>query len=474
MKNVSVVLQGWTLRTTEGTTDTGNDFTVTGSIEYPVGTIIATIPETVVTSGANVEGAEFELPTEIPTNGTWRINLASTVPNGQKYIVNLGFAGVRVHTANRAALKKLALYAVGDSIMTNNNGAAYNAANTRCPCYQASISGARASFYGANSAQFFQRQADLAGKLGITHFLSNFGTNDFGALSTVADIQGYLLNMKAAASAKGVKFAQATMCPRTSKLAAVTPTSVTSSGNNIICAVADPALFVVGKPYTIAGATQTEYNGSKICVAKDATTVTFLFQGSGTSPATGTITINPWKDTSSAEWMTAWSGNSAAFQPGGDSPRGLFNAWVRSGAVDDYVEWADACEPSRDSGRWLVAGENANLPDVQLITVSSVISTSRFNSNYSRGTSTIPNGFLQAITGNNAGHVRSGNGNTNGDVTASSAWTNTQTIGDTLYAIPGVSYMSDDGTHPRVSGGGKGGQTLLDNATAAWIDAKLA
>ncbi|AXP07701.1 SGNH/GDSL hydrolase family protein [Sinorhizobium phage phiM6] len=472
LETVSVVLQGWTMRTT-GTSDTPNPFTVTGQIEYPSGTIVGTLPSMVVNGGQLAISDDINLTTPIPPGATWVIRLFSTVPLNDKYIVNLGWAGLRVHTTDAASLPKIALMAVGDSIMTNNNGAVYNALNGRCPGYQNSVSGTRASHYGANNAEFFQRQCDLASALGLTHIISNFGTNDYGSGDPLATLQANLLNMKTAANARGVKFVQCTMLPRVSRISAVTATSVTSSGNTMTCVVPDTSLFTVGKPYSISGATQTEYNGSKICTAKDAGagTVSFLFQGSATTPATGTVTILSWKFTSSPEWTQPFG---PEYQPGDSSPRGLLNAWIRAGAFDDYIEWADVVETSRNSNKWLTWGEHANLPDVELITVSSVTSTTRFNSNYSRGSSTIANGFVQALTGPNIGLVRNGNGNTNGDITVTAAWTSTQQVGNQYYAVPGVSYISDDGTHLRVAGGGKGGQVFLDNATIAWVDAKLA
>lgn len=467
---MSVMLQGWTLRTT-GTTDTGNTFTVTGNVEYPVGGTTTDIGSIDVLSGENTASADLVPTTIIPAGDSFKVNLFSTVPNGLKYISNLGFAGLRTHNYT-SKLRKLALFAIGDSIITNNNGAPYTAATGKCPIYQVSISGTTAQTYGASSAANFVRQADLAQKLGITHFLSNFGTNDFGAATSLANLQSYLTAMKTLANSKGVKFAQTTMTPRTTAVAAVAAT-MTSSGTTITATVPDATKFTVGNPYIIAGAVETEYNGNRRCASVDTqnNTVTFVFPGSATSPATGSITINQWKATFQPEWM---SNGSSQYLPGPNSDRGLFNTWVREGGLDDYIEWADAVEPSRDSGRWLVAGESPFLPTPELITVSSVINTSRFNSNYSRGSSTIPNGFVAALTGANIGTHRTGNGNTNGDITVNGAWTSAQQIGDQYYAVPGVSYMSDDGLHPRVAAGGKGGQVLLDNATSNWITARSA
>ncbi|AHJ10697.1 hypothetical protein P106B_14 [Rhizobium phage vB_RglS_P106B] len=472
IEEMSLVVQGWTLRTS-GFTDTGNNFDITGNVEYPVGGTTTDIGTLTNVSGQNTEGATLVPTTVIPNGASFKVNLSSTVPNGQKYIEKLGFAGLRNH-AKKSVLKKIAVGAFGDSIMTNNGSAIYNAALTRCGAYINSIAGTTAATYGANNAANFVRQVDLCVKLGITHVISNFGTNDYGGGTALATLQGYLTAMRDAVRAAGMKFVQCTMLPRTKvNNTPVTTTSVTSSGNIITVAVPDATKFIPDMAYNLAGANETEYNGTKYCTAVDTVnnTLSLLFIGSASATATGTITIVPWKPTAAAAFMEPLS---AFFDPGANSPRGLFNAWVRGGAFDDYIDWGDACEPSRDSGRWLVAGESPQIPAPQLITVSSVISTSRFNSNYNRGSSTIPNGFVQPLTGTNIGVIKNGNGNTNGDITVTSAFANAQAVGHQYYAMPGVSYTGDDGTHVRVAAGGKGGQSLLDNASAAWLDVKLA
>lgn len=467
----SIAFQGWTLRTT-GTTDASASYVVTGNIEYPVSTVVGSYTAT-VTPGQATASASVTLSALIPAGGSFRVTGASTPANGATYITSLGFAGLRTHALS-STLKKVALAWFGDSISTNNNGAAYNAANGRCPVYLASISGTTAATYAASGGVNFQKQIALCQLLGVTDIATNYGTNDFGASATVSELQGYVTTFRDMARAIGCKYSHATMTPRTSQRAAVTVSNLVSSGRFATATVPDATLFDAGQPITISGATQTEYNGTNLIVTAvdtGANTITYLFPGSGTTPATGTIVARSWKATSSVKWMSPINSKYAA---GAASDRGVFNAWVRSGVLDGYVEWADAVEPSRDSGRWLVANESALLPPVQLVTVSSVINTSRFNSNYTGGSSTVANGFVQPSTGANQGIARSGNGNTNGDITVSSAFPNTQVVGDQYYVVPGVSYVSDDGLHPRVSSGGKGGQPLLDNATAAWIDAKNA
>lgn len=469
IETASIASQGWTLRTT-GTTNHSATFTVDAIVEYPVGTQVGTVSYT-VTPGVNSASASFALSASIPTGGTFRVSLSSTVANGATYIANLGFAGLRNH-AKKSTLIKVRLAAFGDSIMTNNSGAVYNAASGRCPAYVNSITGTTANTYGSSGAANFVKQADLVGLLGCTHGITNFGTNDFGAGTALATLQGFLTSIYDLIKAAGAKSVHALMLPRTASPVAETVTA-TSSSTSMTVTVADASKYTLNHMATIAGATQTEYNGNWVITAIDtgANTLTLLFPSSATTPATGTITCKPTKATSMIGWM---SPSSSFYDPGASSPRGLFNAWIRAGATDDYIEWADAVEPSRDAGRWAVADEKSVIKSPQLITVSSVISTSRFNSDYNRGNSTIPNGFVQAITGANAGTIKGGNGNTSGDITISGTWAQTQVVGDTYWAIPGVSYISDDGLHPRVAGGSFGGQKLLDNETIAWIDARKA
>jgi hypothetical protein len=463
----SVVFQGWTLRTT-GTTDASASYDVTGSIEYPVGTQVGTYAVT-VTAGGNVATSDITLSTPIPAGATFKVNAASTVANAATYILNLGFAGLRTYA--KSTLLKKAIGGFGDSIMTNNGGSLITAATGRCPAYLNSITGTTATTYMASAGANFTKQVALCALLGVDWVMTNFGTNDFGGAVTLSTLQGYLTTARDMVRTAGMRYAHITMLPRTASSATViTASSTTSSGTLITMTVPDATKFTVNQFYSVAGAVETEYNGTKFCTAINtgSNTITLLFAGSASPTATGTITVTAWKPTLVAGLMTAFS---ASFAAGGSSARGLFNAWVRGGVFDGYVEWADACEPSRDSGRWLVAGEDSLLPAAQLITVASVVSTSRFTSNYNAGNSTFANGVLQPLTGANIGATKAGSTNTAGDLTVTAAFTNAQAIGDTYWALPGVGYMSDDGTHPRVAGGGKGGQPHLDNPMIAWITA---
>lgn len=470
----SLVLQGWGL-VSAGTSPAGNTFPVTGNIEYPVGGATQAFNGGAVMTVPNdneFESDDLTLSTVIPAGASFKVNLSATVPNLDKYIIRLGFAGIRT-LEKKSRLKKEAVMGVGDSIATNNGGAIYNAAAGVCPCYHFSIIGTTAQTYGASSAANFVRQVRLAGKLGLTRIISNFGTNDFGAARTIAQLEGDLQAMRTAANAIGIKFTQTTMLPRVLKAAAVTASgSVTSSGQTMTVPVPDATKFELLKQYTIAGATQTEYNGSFTCIGVDtgANTVQLLFVGSATTPATGTITIVARLITNTIAFQSAYSAKYAA---GSGSDRGVFNSHVRGGLFDGFIEWADAVEPSRDSGRFKLGGEDPLLLATTLQNVVSGLTptTTRWMTDYTGGSSTMANGVSQFVDGVNAGLLKGASNNTNGDYTVNSAYASAPSIGDKLYMTPGNHYCSDDGTHLRVAAGGKGAQLLIDNASKTFLQA---
>jgi hypothetical protein len=468
----AIAFQGWSL-TTSGYAVTGNSVDISGTIEYPVGTVIANIPTTTVPSASEAQSVDITIPGGIPANGSFKVNLTSNVLTiGQKYVLRLGIAGV-LTKAKKSELNRLALFAVGDSIMTNNGGAVYNASNTRCPAYQVSIGGTTAATYAASSGANFVRQIALAQMLGATHIISNFGTNDYGAAASKATLAGYLNTFKSMSNAGGMRFIQATMLPRTLKIANISVTSATYAGNVMSVTVPDASLFAVGKSYTFAGATQTEYNGGFILQSKAGNVLSFPMAVTANTTATGTITATASYFNGTVEFQTPYSPKYAA---GAGSDRGLINADIRANLVSDgYMEWADIFETTRDSGRWAIGGELPLLPDMQNCTVQtgSPLSTTRFQTNYSRGNSTISGGLVQFTSGANIGLKRNGNGNTNGDVTVASAFAAIPTVGDTFQAIPGAAWSSDDGTHPRTAVGAYGGQTILNGAVIDWITANL-
>lgn len=469
LHTIGVVLQGWSL-STSGTLTAGADLSTSGTIEFPAGTQVGTVSAFTNVAGSNTRSADVTLSSDVPAGSSFRVKLSATPTNGVTYIANLGFAGV-VNKALNTTMKKLAIAGFGDSLMTNNSGPLFNAAGGRCGAYLNSIGGTTAQSYGASGAANFLKQADLAAKLGCTHVMSNFGTNDAGAGTSNATLQGYLTAMRDAVRAKGVKFAQCTMLPRTLQANAQLITSFVATGTTATIVVPDATRFIVGRSYIGSGANEAAFNTIFFCTAINSgtNTLTMLFPG-GTTTATGGPALNSQTPSAELSFMQPFA---TYYNFGTGVGRTDFNTWVRSGVFDDYFEWADACEHARDDGRWRVHGDDSLLAETQLVTVSSVISTSRFNSNYSRGNNTVANGFVQALTGANIGQFNLGNGNTAGDITCSAAWGQTQQIGDQYWVWPGSSYMSDDGTHPRVAVGGQGGQPHLDNATSGWIDARL-
>jgi hypothetical protein len=468
---VSLVFQGWTLRTT-GTSDCSAAYPVTGIVEYPAGTPVGTFSAT-VTPGIASTSVEVTLTTPIPPSSAFVVKVSATPANGATYIQNLGFAGLRTH-ALKSKLRKIAIGAFGDSKMTNNNSSIANAALGRCPVYVNSIVGTLGSTYFANNAANFQKQLDLCVVLGLTDVVCNFATNDLNGSAVYADLVTQTTAARDQARLRGLRYNHATITPRTNTTQMSDPvSSLTSVGTVLTAVVPDPSKFIIGMFARSTGAAQSEYVGSFTVTAIDNTakTVTMEFPGSATPTATGTLLLGAWKPTSHAAFMAPVSSKFAA---GANSDRGKFNAWVRSGVLDGYLEWADAVESSRDSGRWATIEDNhPYLVKPQTITVSSIISGSiRFNSNYSGGNGTLANGVVQGLTGANRGQFRSGSGNTAGDITLSTAFANAIAANDNMQVIPGVSYFSDDGLHERVAGGGKGGQAAQDAASVVFIAAR--
>jgi hypothetical protein len=76
-----------------------------------------------------------------------------------------------------------------------------------------------------------------------------------------------------------------------SSAAALAVTSITSAATTATATVSVAHGYATDDFVTIAGATQTEYNGTYRITVTGATTFTYTFAGSGTTPATGTITV---------------------------------------------------------------------------------------------------------------------------------------------------------------------------------------
>ena len=70
-------------------------------------------------------------------------------------------------------------------------------------------------------------------------------------------------------------------------------TSITRAGTTATATTASAHNFVTGQSVTIAGATQTQYNGTFTITVASATTFTYTVAGGPATPATGTKTVTP-------------------------------------------------------------------------------------------------------------------------------------------------------------------------------------
>lgn len=70
----------------------------------------------------------------------------------------------------------------------------------------------------------------------------------------------------------------------------VTPTSITRSGSTATVTLPSAVNWQTGSKVTIAGATQTQYNGEFVISVTDSTHFTYQVTGTPATPATGTIT----------------------------------------------------------------------------------------------------------------------------------------------------------------------------------------
>jgi hypothetical protein len=84
--------------------------------------------------------------------------------------------------------------------------------------------------------------------------------------------------------------------------------SLTRVGSTVTATVASTATLETGMSVTIAGAVQTEYNGTFIVTVINPTQFTYTISGTPVTPATGTITATwiPTYHTEDGEFMDKW------------------------------------------------------------------------------------------------------------------------------------------------------------------------
>jgi hypothetical protein len=428
------------------------------------------------------------LPTPVPSLSTFSVIMIATTPNTQFYIdsslttpTHPGFGLFAVCTeALQSTLRKAMIFGIGDSIATNNGGV-WNAVSAylAVPSVHLSISGFRANWYAQSGGTYFQNIVDMVALAGATEVDSNLGTNDLTIDNNSTTTLNNILSLKTLLGS--VPYIPATLTPSTSNTL-VTASLVTSVGTTMTATVADATKFVVGRVYNVLGAVQTEYNGCKFCIARNTglNTVDFLFAGSGTPTATGTITFGGGIGSASAGYTSReLQVPATGYEAGSSSLRALVNAGIRNTSnFIRCIEFGDAVELVRNDGIFSVGGDKSELDGPYgLCTVSSVVSTTRWNSNYAGNN--VSSGTIQFVTGPNAGVARGASSSTVGDITVTSAFPVLPTVGDTFYVTTGSLRYASDSLHPQVAVGSigaasyRGGQAVLTNAYIPYLQARL-
>jgi hypothetical protein len=453
----------------------GNDQPMVSLLEYPSGTPVTDPAAYTVLDGTRHKSADVPTSAPIPNGASFIIQTTINVPAGQRYMLNAGLSGLISTTAAGVARTKVVLFGAGDSLEGNNGGAILNVTNGRCPGIQFAITGTRASQYGANGAANFQKHLDLAQGLGCTHFFADYASNDLQAGDTVATLQSNVTQLRDGARTRGMKAAWATTPPRTNSVVRTASAATATGTNEVTLTVPDASIYVAGDFYGITETPNSFYTrANALCAAVDTVgnTVKFTYpaNASRTAPATGAITVNAYLLSGGSGWQT----------PQFDNTRVPWNAIVRSGYFDSYVEWADNCEPSRDAGRW-VNGRDKSPPLLAPfeVTVTSLIGSqpyTRFGINQSMPSNSL-NALIWTAGGNIGGFAQSaGSGST--DLTITSAPATAIAIGDKAQLFPSLAYATDDLTHPRDKLGGTsttyGAQNLLEQPLIAWLTAMLA
>lgn len=468
MTTAAPVLVGWRGQSSPyQITPLGQDVPVTVDLQYPAGTSVGTWSG-IVPNGGSIRLADVALSAPIPAGATFTAVISTTITSGLYFSSGswpLGLVSFTTTVSDVSTLKR-SVFGWGDSILVNNDAINRVCAANGVPSVALGIIGMPASAFGSGDASAFDPAAKLAQDLGCYWLVCDLQANDGPNNS---NLRGYLTALRDKARAYGLRYAQTTLTIRTGSTTTAEPvTSCTGSENTMVCAVTNPSRFRVGELYNIIGANEAAFNGFKFCTAVGAGTVSFFYSGATTGAATGTITIGSWKATGNAGFMVPNSG----YEAGAASSRGQLNAWTRSGVFDSFIDWGDASEPSRDSGRWKVGGESPQLLPSQEGTITGLITSSRFNYAAPRIPSNSGSqGRVQFTSGAAIGQSVVIIGNGSSDITLSSAPTAAFAVGDTFRFVPGSQYMSDDGQHPRVPLGGYGAQPTIDNVTALWLEA---
>ena len=488
LSKVSLAYVGWALQAA-GIGVPGNAIPITGAtIEYPSGTVVGTFTRAAASSWsiANNSDAIFTdqitLATPIPAGASFVVRSVDQVPNGQKRIHNGGLAGVMT-TAMSNTLKKARVFAIGDSIMTQDaRGAVLLAGAGKCPVLQISIGGTRASSYvGAAN----DKLAKLAKDVGCTHSISNMGTNDHGNNQTEATTAAALADEKRAFEAQGLSHWWATTLAQQYFAPLAVVSAVVDSAAEPVLTVtvseATAARMETEMAYTISGDTNGAPNlNQRWWLTKTGPTT-------WTAPAptdragqtgAGTLVMAPSGGNYSSTVALVPSGAGMATPTPATSIRAAINARGRAGEFGNLLEWADHFETARDSGINVTRQDQPNAYHADNLKVAVATGLTPSSTRFTFAPSTFSNraqgGAVIFLTGAQRGRTATASGSGVNDVTVFSGLTAPPVVGDQFVIIPGSSPWATDGVHPSLTAPPGGAQTRLIDINKAWLDILLA
>ena len=487
MTKVSLAYIGWALQAA-GIGIPGNDIPITGAvIEYPSGTVVGTMAKNGATSWAIPNNSDviltdqITLSAPIPAGASFVVRSTDQVPNGQKRIHQGGLAGVMT-TAMSSALRNVRVFAIGDSIMTQDaRGAVLLAAAGKCPVLQISIGGTKASSYVGNAND---RLAKLAKDVGCTHSISNMGTNDHGASQTEATTAAALIDEKRAFEAQGLSHWWATtLAQQYFEPLAVVSAVVDNAAEPVLTITvteATAARMEAETAYYLSGDTSpsTNLNGSWWMTKTGPTT--------WTAPArtdragligTGSMSMAPSGGPYSSTVALRPSGTGMTSPTPATSIRANINARGRAGEFGQVLEWADYFETARNSGINVTRQDQPNLYHADIakyLVASGISSATRFSFSPSAFSNRAQGGVVIFLTGAQRGRAAGASGSGSNDVSIYSGLTAAPAIGDQFVIIAGSGPWSNDGIHPSLTANPGGGQTRLIDINKAWLNVLLA
>lgn len=488
---IALVFCGWAHMLNAADTLSNANYDAAWTIEYPIGGGTQSGTTLTVTPGNTLTTDFLTLSTPIPAGAQYKVAVSTTplgsgnVPMSRDSAASLFRPHGIVTRGMSNVLSKLCLGAIGDSIITNNGMPTTKGAAGICPIIQSSIIGST----GFQQIGNLTRRVALFQALGITHVVMNYpGANDHGASRTLAQLKADTATIASAFRAVGMKVIMSTITPKVaSSPGTVSITSLTQTGGTATATVSDASRLANGQMVDISGAVETGYNTMAVISGLSGSTFNYLVPSATAATATGSPVVNL------ANMWTPHQSQSTGNYGDDTSIWAQFNDSIRNtlvdGAVDDYVECADALSIARNKCKWITWAEDTagyfHNPRPTL-TIATVVNSTRFtftndgysepnayNSNFGAGSAAI-----EWLSGPNVG-TRSNVGSTaNGrSIILSAAPATAFAVGDTFAfrtgAINAVSCAPSDGLHPSLGSttsgnpSNYGGVALLSAAYAA-------